>query len=142
MVDNFIILETVIFSRQLEKTSLWYKVRTSKLFEPKLALCMYGGTQIVTLPAVSGHNQPTSKWSDTSGPLLYDYIKTYTMCSHLKQPSKGEHFKKGFCCRYSLVAFQGETRIVSGYIQARLCKFKDFSRTSKRLSYCFQGMKT
>ena len=51
VVDNFIILETVIFSRQLEKTTLWYKVRTSKLFEPKLALCMYGGTQIVTLPA-------------------------------------------------------------------------------------------
>ena len=43
----------------------------------------------------------------------------------------------------------GSTRYVSmhcngqpGFIQARLCKFKDFSRTSKILSYCFQGLKT
>ena len=28
------------------------------------------------------------------------------------------------------------------FIQASLCKFKDFSRTFKRLSYCFQGLKT
>ena len=30
----------------------------------------------------------------------------------------------------------------SRFIQERLSKFKDFSRTSQRLSYCFQGLKT
>ena len=28
------------------------------------------------------------------------------------------------------------------FIQVRLCKFKDFSRTSQRLSYRFQELKT
>ena len=30
-------------------------------------------------------------------------------------------------------------KLVTGFIQASLSKFKDFSRTSKRLSYSFQG---
>ena len=32
--------------------------------------------------------------------------------------------------------------LVGTYIRQVCVKFKDFSRTSKRLSYCFQGLKT
>ena len=48
------------------------------------------------------------------------------------------------CLRFVIVVFPDHTYLLF-FIQARLYKirglFKDFLRTSQRLSYCFQGLK-
>ena len=41
-----------------------------------------------------------------------------------------------------LVAYKNEEDPIQGSYRQVCVKFKDFSRASKRLSYCFQGSKT
>ena len=67
--------------------------------------------------------------------------KIITFITILFLTKYGEFFlfspMKNICC----MKF-GRVSKNSGFIKARLCKFKDFSRISQRLSYCFQGLKT
>ena len=40
------------------------------------------------------------------------------------------------------IATLGSVKTLQGSYRQDCVKFKDFSRASKRLSYCFQGLKT
>ena len=43
---------------------------------------------------------------------------------------------------YSFYRHSSHEQVKQGSYRQVCLKFKDFSRTSKRLSYCFQGLKT